>query len=344
MKTLQELQQEVRILEDELRGLGTRLGRVASELDELQHAGDGSAGIDFDAVRFCAKQLDFSGHPLAELEPGAARLYLTALLSLARFRKETDGNLLVLAQWILDQTQLSDTLSSLLLAGYEIGAKQLQDLHEQLGNHWGPMLVLDLLVGAGLSGPPEEKALEYIGEVAMLFQMDEDRMEDIAAAARCSLRQSLEDEKKKKLVDLPGYAKIYWTKDMRNAVFMKQAVRATGQAAITTAAVLKTIGKGIGHALSINRYIEVEEPILIAKELTWSVPQQSTVTKGRTLAVVEYWDQVLGCRRSRTICAKHDGTIYQFTYDGKYYGVISAVYDTLDQIQNWLRQQKGGAE
>lgn len=346
MKTLQELQQEVRVLEDDLRGLGTRLGQVAAGLDELRHAGDDSTGIDFDAVRFCAKQLDFTSHPLAERDPDTARLYLTVLLSLARFRKEIDVNLLIFAQWILQQTKLQDTLSSLLLAGYDLGTKQLRELREHLGVNWAPMLTLDLLVGAGLSGPPDEKALEYIGELALLFQLDEDVVENMAAAARCSLRQSLEDEKKKKLVDLPGYAKIYWTKDMRNAVFAKQAAKTTAQVAATTAAVTASVLKGFGKALrSSGRHIDMEEKMGHGKEIFWTVSQGAQVKMGDPIALIQQWNISDASYRTRKAIANYTGKLFQIKRDNIVYGVVSVnSNDSLDEVSHWLDLKKGGAE
>lgn len=335
MKTLQELQQEVRVLEDDLRVLGARLGQVAAGLDELQHAGDDSTGIDFDAVRFCAKQLDFSAHPLAERDPDTARLYLAVLLSLARFRKEIDVNLLIFAQWILQQTKLQDTLSSLLLAGYDLGTKQLRELREHLGVNWAPMLMLDLLVGAGLSGPPDEKALEYIGELALLFQLDEDVVENMAAAARCSLRQSLEDEEEKKLTNLPEYAKIYWTKDMHTALLTKQAAKAF-------TSVLKGIGKAL---LSSGRYIDMEEKMGHGKEIFWTVSQGAQVKMGDPIALIQQWNISDASYRTRKAIAKYTGKLFQIKRDNIVYGVVSEnSNDSLDEVSHWLDLKKGGVE
>ncbi len=146
MKELREIARELACLEEDLRKLGTRLGRLSGELDRLREAETGGP-VDFEAVRFCAECFPDWRHPLesAGVTLGKNRWrYPTAILSLARWN-DTNMNLLVFCQWLLDESGSAKPLEDCLTAGYRAGPEQYQWLKQNLDGNLRTMFLLDLL-------------------------------------------------------------------------------------------------------------------------------------------------------------------------------------------------------
>ena len=162
MKELREIARELACLEEDLRKLGTRLGRLSGELDRLREA----ETLGKDRWR-----------------------YPMAILSLARWN-DTNMNLLVFCQWLLDESGSAKPLEDCLTAGYRAGPEQFQWLKQNLDGNLRTMFLLDLLTAASLSGPPCGEALEYISELAALLNCGERELSVLTLAAEASLRQS----------------------------------------------------------------------------------------------------------------------------------------------------------
>lgn len=304
MKDLREIAKELACLEEDVRKLGTRLGRLGMELDRLREV-EADAPIDFEAVRLCAECFPDWRHPLSAAA-GVKNLwrYPAALLSLARWNG-TDMNLLVFCQWILDRTGSRKSLEDCLTAGYQAGPEQYQWLKQNLDRNLKPMFLLDLLIAASLSGPPCGEALEYVSEMAALLNCGERELYVLTLAAGAFLRQSLdwlEREDAVLLFQLPEHCRFY----------LPEQVWVQSRAKL--------------------RQVVMREPG-DTKRISWKKEQGEQVWKGDVLAKVK--SHALSSRSSEVV-SPCSGWFYHFSHQKISYGVLSGPDDSKDRLKSWV--------
>lgn len=310
MKELREIARELACLEEDLRKLGTRLGRLGGELDRLREAETGGP-VDFEAVRFCAECFPDWRHPLesAGVTLGKDRWrYPTAILSLARWN-DTNMNLLVLCQWLLNECGSSKSLEDCLTAGYRAGPEQFQWLKQNLDGNLRTMFLLDLLTAASLSGPPCGEALEYISELAALLNCGERELSVLTLAAEASLRQSagwMERADAEWLYRLPEPCRFYLPEQVWKQVQSKM------------------------------RLIVMQESGDL-KQISWKKEQGEYVCRGDVLAKVK--SHVLSSRSNR-ITSPGSGWFYHFSLKKVSYAVLSGPSDSKESLKAWVRDMQ----
>lgn len=310
MKELREIARELACLEEDLRKLGTRLGRLGMELDRLREAEAGGP-VDFEAIRSCAECFPDWRHPL---ETASVTLrkdrwrYPTALLSLARWN-DTDVNLLVFCQWLLDESGSTKPLEDCLTASYQAGPEQYQWLKQNLDDDLKPVFLLDLLIASSLSGPPCSEALEYISELAALLNCGERELSVLTLAAEAFLRQSagwMEREDAACLYGLPEPCRFYLPERVWKQVQSK------------------------------TRLIVMQEPG-DPKRISWKKEQGEQVWKGDVLAKVK--SHVLSSRAEK-ITSPGSGWFYHFSLHKISYGVLSGPDDNKELLKKWAREMQ----
>ncbi len=81
MKSLLDIQKEVKELEVMVQDMASSLDCINREIQEIRTSND-NMGMDYDMIRMLAKNVPFANHPLALLEDGyACKLYIELLLS-----------------------------------------------------------------------------------------------------------------------------------------------------------------------------------------------------------------------------------------------------------------------
>lgn len=310
MNHQQGLERELAILEDDLRRAGVRLGQLRAELAQLGQDSAPPEGLDFEAVKQCAANLPFHGHPLAaERNPQLTELYLIALLKLAHWRPGTDLNLLVFCQWLLTQSRGKKPLSRLLAESYAADHTLFGQLRRQLKEELMPVFLLDLMIASSLSGPAHTGALDYICEWGSCLRCGEELFSALAVASQAVLRQSaggLSREEVLILLDRPSLCRYY----------LPQAIW--------------------GELLASLRRVVVrsEEP----GNVEWKKGQGLPVAEDEPVARLLSASSKKS--RARTVKADCSGYFFHFVDRGVAYGVIAGGGDQKDSIKNWVRRNK----
>lgn len=171
MKSLLDIQQDIRRLEKSMREISNDVKNINSDIDRLRNASE-TTELDFSKIEVLAKQIDFGKHPLDKLEDSrACQVYLEMLLNLVRLDREEERtvNRLVFIQWLQIQSRIDWSLEDLYKDCFKADTKMLFEFLEIMPKEYESYFLVDALIIANISGKANESLYEYIADIIAIF-------------------------------------------------------------------------------------------------------------------------------------------------------------------------------
>ncbi len=311
MKSLFEIQQEIRELEGAVSGLSQAIKNINADMDALR---DGAleVEIDYGVIEKLSGTIKFEGHPLSRMEDQLiCKIYLRMLLNIVRmdFGSESTISRLAFVQWMLSQSGLDVPLEEILKDSYQQEADAYEEFASVLPKGLQESFVVDSLIIANICGMAGQETLGYIADICSVLGIGKDKLEGLSMIARIALCQCIDKQMRKKdLLGIKGNIhKFYY--------YFSTEV--------------------IDQDLMFIRVLAVECAKSQVKRYRWYVKQRAYVERGTVIG--SYYKQEYEEIRRKEIKAPFAGTLFQFEIDGVYYGVISAASDNLDSIKAWIK-------
>ena len=314
MKSLLDIQKEVKQLETMVQDMANFLDCINREIQEIRTSND-NMEMDYDMIRMLAKNVPFANHPLAELEDGyACKLYIELLLSVMQMDTNGITEKMVFIQWILEESRLDMELEDAYAESLELGKDIYSEIGEVLRTDFGLFFIVDALIVANFVEEANGEAIEYIAQLCVLLGVDASYMEIGIILAKIALYQDIKNTKKTDIEKVLPYIDDFEY----------------------------CIGKNtIEKAFWLFRYVCVKvynDDLWGGYSLSWKVKQISKVSKGDNIA--EYRPK----QGSTTyVKASQDGTLFQFKVEKGYscgsVGVISHPSDSGKKIEQWLTKK-----
>lgn len=310
-KSLLDIQQEIRNLDNKMKELSSSIADIYNEIDELRN--DDADDIDYEMIRVMSLHLPFGMHPLNKLDDVYARkMYIKSLLSFVQddYGSETAVNRLIFIQWILTQAKLDETLKELYKDALKVSTDTFGDLVEVLPKQYRRYLVVDALIAANICGQANSEVLRYIANLCDILGIEKEQLRSLAIIAKGVLQQdfgNINKEDFEKVFEQSKYFKYYLTDNILYA------------------------------ALCSQRTVAVEAPDIAFWNFTWKAKQLAKVEKGDLLATCRkgpyYTGDIINLRAP---CA---GILFQFRNNNTNYGVIAHGSDNKDSIKAWVIQK-----
>lgn len=318
MKSLLDIQQDIRRLENILKNITESIKAISSDI-ELIRTSEQDINIDFDLIKVLARNLHYGKHPISKIDDEQKQMaYIEMLITIVRFDidKEAIVNRLVFIQWLLDQTKTKCGLEALYKNSLKMDDKKYYKILEDVARDYKEYFVLDSLIIANLPGTANMEIQSYIANTASIMRIDAKNIYILAVIAKSILCRSfrnfaIDDIK----IIQANIRKFHFYLDSKN---VKQEI------------------------LISLRNIVVQLPDSEVRDFRWKVKQMADVIAGDIVATYKKETQVRGSSNNthyvnKRVVAPVNGVIYIFRDSNVNYGVISKKGDNKEAIKYWIK-------
>jgi len=311
MKSLLDIQQTIRELDNTIKNVQQSLVDVCDEIDELRNQ-KANKTVDYDEIAAMAKEIQLKKSPLARKSEDIKEKYIELILSSVNFENDEEHFIekLVFVAALKDALNVETTIDVLHKRSYLVDKNFYECLVEELTSDNKQYLIVDMLIVANLKGQASSVILEYIADIASAFEMSEDDVKDAVLVAKLVLTQSFDNLKKDKSIKIFNYIhkfKHYFDKNIVN------------------------------EFTEAFRVITVEHSHDPSYNFRWKVQQGSTVKAGELVAEAIPGFGIMTAKKTKKYYAKAEGSIYQFVLNKTDYGIISTPKDNKDSIKAWVK-------
>lgn len=195
MKTISELQQDIRTMQTELKSINMRLSEINDEL--LNYKDSGISDSAYIKIYEIAETMPIIEHPIINYSYAVKNNYFAILVFIATCEDSiNDNQLLFLQRMAMADSQR--TSIDLYLEG--IGSVSAENIifkiNENIKNELAYQLILDMLVIANLCVVKTRKTYEIIANISSFLGMQREDMEWVSQVASAILKQNLMDIRK----------------------------------------------------------------------------------------------------------------------------------------------------
>lgn len=313
MKSLLDIQQDIRNLELSVKDITENIRSIQSDLEEIRGSSD-VGELDYEQIELLARQLPFRKHPLDKLEDGrSCRIYLELLLNIVRLDLEAENavNRLVFINWLQIQARLSWSLEELYKDCFTRGKELYYEFVEVVPTKYWNYFIVDALIIANIGGKANREILEYIVDLSTILGISKDKLRISSLIAQIVLCQNIGDINITYTPDVMEYLKKY-------RFYISDDI--------------------IKMSMEAMRDIVVELRDDEVKEFRWKVKQMSMVEKGELIA--EYYMGYGWEKRKMIHRATSSGKLFQFRNNNTNYGVIAYEADDKDSIRAWVKANR----
>lgn len=190
MKTISELQQEIRSMKIELNNISEHLTDIDNEL--LNYKDTGKSESVYKKIYEIAEAIPVIEHPIINYDYSVKNNYFAILILIATCENNINNNqLLFLQRMIMADSQR--TSIDLYMAG--IGSISPEDIifkiKDEIKKDMTDRLILDMLIIANMSSVKSRKTYEIIADIAALFAIDKETLTCLSQIATAILKQDI---------------------------------------------------------------------------------------------------------------------------------------------------------
>lgn len=307
MKSLLDIQQDVRNLESNVQEITKRIKALNSDIADIRNAED-DAEYDFQKIELLARKIPFEEHPLSWLKSagsGICQSYLELLLALVQLDPEEKKTMdrMVFIQWLQMKSGIVLSLDDLYKNTLKMNRKRYFELLELICGKYREYFIVDALIVSNITGAVNRAMYEYIADIAAVFEISLQEVKRLALIAKITLKQEEKNlgEEQKKFILAHGNEYGYYISEVINRIRRNLAVKVNWEN---------------------------------VADFYW---ERSTGEKIKVNDVLAYYYTLDDCREHE-IRATVSGRIFVFRNKNTYYGVISDENDNLDAIMKWVKE------
>lgn len=320
MKSLLDIQQDVRMLENRVKDIAADIGRISSDIGDMRDAVL-DEDIDYGKIGLLANRFTFGEHPLAKLEDKrACRIYLEMLLNIVRLDAgaEAAANRLVFIQWLQMQADVDWSLEDLYRDCLQMKKETYAELADSLPAGYIDSFIVDGFITAGISGSPNREVMAYMADLSAALWVSREKLRVLSTVAHMVLCQSVGADGTKDL-----YEAYSWLGKF--SYYMDPEAMKRGRIGLR------------------NIALELVEDGWSVSGFQWKAKNGQMVKAGDVIATfgsgkVRAAYKVNQAPKTQEIQAPVSGTLFHFKEKGMHYGVIAHETDNMDSIKAWVRQ------
>lgn len=327
MKSLLDIQQDIRKLESIAKNLADNIRAINSDIEEIKNSAQ-SVDIDYSKIEVLAEQIAFNKHPLGKLkDERVCKVYLEMLLNIIRLEPEqiVTVNRLVFLQWLLIRSGIDWSLEDLYKDCLKMSKASYYEFGESIPIKYREHFMVDALILANINGCTNREIMEYVAELCVILGMGKEKLRILSVISRMALNQNVMGISRSDLSD--AYASIELYNHYLSPNLVKQAKKT-----------LRNIAVKLG-----DEFVGFK----------WEVKNMQMVEEGDVIAT--YWREGKGaktCRYSgsqnenkrKKVLAHSSGKLFQFRDGCINYGVIAHENDNKDSIKAWVKDKKKRGE
>ncbi len=307
MKSLLDIQQDVRNLEGNVQEITKRIKALNSDIADIRNA-EYDAEYDFQKIELLARKISFEEHPLGWLKSagsGMCQAYLELLLALVQLDSEEKATIdrMVFIQWLQIKSGIVLSLDDLYKNTLKMNRKRYFELLELICGKYREYFIVDALIVSNITGAVNRAMYEYIADIAAVFEISLQEVKRLALIAKITLKQEEKNlgEEQKKFILAHGNEYGYYISEVINRIRRNLAVKVNWEN---------------------------------VADFYW---EKSTGEKIKVNDVLAYYYTLDDCREHE-IRATVSGRIFAFRNKNTYYGVISDENDNLAAIMKWVKE------
>jgi len=307
VKSLLDIQQDVRNLEGNVQEITKRIKALNSDIADIRNA-EYDAEYDFQKIELLARKISFEEHPLGWLKSagsGMCQAYLELLLALVQLDSEEKATIdrMVFIQWLQIKSGIVLSLDDLYKNTLKMNRKRYFELLELICGKYREYFIVDALIVSNITGAVNRAMYEYIADIAAVFEISLQEVKRLALIAKITLKQEEKNlgEEQKKFILAHGNEYGYYISEVINRIRRNLAVKVNWEN---------------------------------VADFYW---EKSTGEKIKVNDVLAYYYTLDDCREHE-IRATVSGRIFAFRNKNTYYGVISDENDNLAAIMKWVKE------
>lgn len=202
MKSLLDIQQEVRGLEGTLKEMTHTIQSINEDIQNLREEKE-LIEIDYEAVSLFAKYIPFSTHPIKQLKDTyMCKLYLETLIKIVQISSENMIDKLIFIQWILEKSGEDISLEQLYIASVQFDKADLFEMATKLSEDYKMYLVIDALIVANINGKADEATFSFIADLCSIFGMDKEQVGVYSEISKVVLCQKIGEISHQALIEI----------------------------------------------------------------------------------------------------------------------------------------------
>lgn len=345
MKSLLDIQQDMRELEDSVKEIVDHVKTIRSDIEDLRNA-DQDIVTDYGKIMILAKRIPFGGHPLARLEDKRiCRIYLEMLLLIVRLGgdAETVLNRLVFLQWLQMQSGIDLSLAELYEDSHKIKQDSYYEFVDAIPIEYRDFFLVDGLIIAGISGVFNREAAEYIADLGMVYGLGKEKLRGLFSLSRVVLIQNIEGVGKGDL-----YRALQYRKDFGH--YLGEAVAEQGIITLRELAVKFPENAVTGLEWKIKNFemVKAGDTIATYKKVKKNKDNANIFLGGNEdrLEAIKAVIANSACKKidspeeeskKEQILAAVSGKLFQFRFKGIWYCVIAHETDDIDSVKEWVK-------
>ena len=326
MKSLLDIQLEIRQAEAYINDVIKLLRNIDEAISELGNERDLS-GTDYDMVRTMAKNIDFPSHPISLIDNiDARRLYIKLLLIMIRLGKNhtISNEQLAFIQWIMDKAEIGVQLEELIIECFKQDDELIYNAKSFFSKEQILSLIEDMLITVNLSGEMNSDTAVYIAEISEILKLSKDDLKRLSCLAKlvlCRRPEDLDKDDLRAALDHIDIVEQYIDDIIMDKCFDEARV------------FVCAVSKDEYYKWSVKNKCHVEKNDEIGSFNNYKSSQYNRLS---FLSLINGTETTSANKVS--LSAPASGTLFQFEYCNKQYGVISSSSDNIGSIKKWVKQ------
>ena len=325
MKSLLDIQQDIRKLENSLKDIAESIKAISSDI-EIIRTPEQDISIDFELIKVMAKNINYGKHPISKInDKSEQQTYIEMLINIVRFDidREVAVNRLTFIQWILNQTEVEHGLEDLYKNSVKMSDKLYLESLQQISESYKEYFMLDALITANIAGTANMEIQRYVADIASIIGVGLKNLHKLALIARVVLCKNFVGMDKKDIIVFLNNIEAFECYILKN--YLRNIVVCLKSDDYRTFCWKKEHLSRVKAGDVIITYT--------LSNIAIDILLHSTYSNVPTI-------KALGNLYSeKEIISPVGGTLYQFVYKNTLYGVIAHEEDNTDSIREWVESK-----
>lgn len=190
MKTISELQQEIRIMQTELIKINNQLSEINDEL--LNYKDSGIKQSIYKSIYEIAKRMPVIEHPIIRYNMSVKNNYFAILMLVATCGDSVNDSQLLFLQRMIIADKQSTSIDSYMLGVKSITPENvIFKIQEDIKNDLAFQILLDMMIVANIGNIKTRNIFEMIADISSVLGIDPSDVSRISVVSKAVLMQDI---------------------------------------------------------------------------------------------------------------------------------------------------------